>query len=80
MPQCLRELSALPKEGFNSQHSLGSSQLSVVPVAMDLIPSSGPCRCYIQELHRYICAQNNHTHKIIIMKKKKNLKGKAGKL
>lgn len=67
MAQRLRAWVALPDgPGFNSQHLLGDSQPPVTPVPKDPVPPSGLQGHCMQVVHRHICGQNIHIHKIKI--------------
>lgn len=46
--------------GFNSLHPHGGSQLSVVQVTRDSMPSSVLSGHYTHVLHRYTCKQNTY--------------------
>jgi hypothetical protein len=48
--------------GFHSQHLHSSSQPSVTPFSVDLMPSSGLFRHCMYMVHKYTCMQNTHTH------------------
>ena len=61
MAQGLRVLSREPR--FNSQHSHGSSQLSLTPVPGDPVPTFGLLGQQAHVILRHTFKQNTHTHK-----------------
>jgi hypothetical protein len=64
----------LQKTWLNFLHQHGYSQLSVTPVLVDLVPSSGLVRHYMHRMYRHTCRHNTHTCKINQLKSKKHKK------
>lgn len=52
--------------GFDSQHTHGSSRLSVTPDLADLVASFSSHRYCIYALYPHTCRQNTQVHKIKI--------------